>query len=149
MLKQVLVGAAAVGLVTVTLCGGASRPAPPPELTVYKSPSCRCCQKWVEHMAANGFKVTSKDQDDLTALKADLGVPKSLTSCHTALVAGYVIEGHVPATDVQRLLRERPKILGLSAPGMPGAGPGMDTSKDPYEVVAFDAKGTTTVFAKH
>ena len=121
----------------------------PPEMTVYKTPSCHCCAKWVEHVKAAGFTVKTVDQDDLSSLKADLGVTKNLASCHTALVGGYVIEGHVPASDIQRLLKERPKIAGLAAPGMPGAGPGMDTSKDPYDVLAFDAKGSTTVWAKH
>ena len=120
-----------------------------PEMTVYKTPSCHCCAKWVEHVKAAGFTVKTVDQDDLSSLKADLGVTKNLASCHTALVGGYVIEGHVPASDIQRLLKERPKIAGLAAPGMPGAGPGMDTSKDPYDVLAFDAKGSTTVWARH
>ena len=118
-------------------------------MTVYKSPTCQCCSKWIEHVKAAGFTVKTVDQDDLSSLKADLGVTKNLASCHTALVGGYVIEGHVPASDIQRLLKERPKIVGLAAPGMPGAGPGMDTSKDPYDVLAFNAKGETTVWAKH
>ncbi len=88
-------------------------------------------------------------QDDLSQIKAESGVTSKLASCHTALVGGYVVEGHVPAADIQRMLTEKPKIVGISAPGMPGAGPGMDTSKDPYEVLAFDAKGNTTVWAKH
>jgi hypothetical protein len=78
-----------------------------------------------------------------------MGVTRALASCHTALVGGYVIEGHVPAADIQRLLKEKPKITGLAAPGMPGAGPGMDTSKDPYDVLAFDGKGKTTVWERH
>jgi hypothetical protein len=120
-----------------------------PEMTVYKTPTCGCCSKWVDHVKAAGFTVKTIDQSDLTELKADLGVTKALSSCHTALVDGYVIEGHVPAADIQRLLKERPKITGLAAPGMPGASPGMDTGKDPYEVLAFDAAGKTTVWAKH
>ncbi len=120
-----------------------------PEMTVYKTPTCGCCSKWVDHVKAAGFTVKTIDQSDLTELKADLGVTKALSSCHTALVDGYVIEGHVPAADIERLLKERPKIAGLAAPGMPGASPGMDTSKDPYEVLAFDAAGKTTVWAKH
>ena len=91
----------------------------------------------------------SIEQEDLSDIKAEAGVTSKLVSCHTALVQGYVIEGHVPAADIQRLLKERPKVAGLTAPGMPGAGPGMDTGKDPYEVLAFDAKGKTTVWAKH
>ena len=120
-----------------------------PEMTVYKTPTCGCCSKWVDHVKAAGFTVKTIDQPDLSELRADVGVTKALSSCHTALVGGYVIEGHVPAADIQRLLKEHPKIVGLAAPGMPGAGPGMDTSKDPYDVLAFDASGKTTVWAHH
>jgi len=129
----------------------AARPTPPPEMVVYKSASCGCCRQWVDYLKAKGYKVTSKDLDDaaLESIKAELGVTRGVSSCHTAVIAGYVVEGHVPAGDIERLLREKPKVLGLSAPGMPGGAPGMDTSKDPYDVLTFDAKGTTTVFAHH
>jgi hypothetical protein len=120
-----------------------------PEMTVYKTPTCGCCSKWVDHVKAAGFTVKTIDQPDLSELKAEMGVTKALSSCHTALVGGYVIEGHVPAADIQRLLKEKPKIVGLAAAGMPGASPGMDTNKDPYEVLAFDASGKTTVWAHH
>lgn len=100
-------------------------------------------------MRANGFTVKSVVQEDLSGIKTELGVGARLQSCHTGVIQGYVIEGHVPAADVQRLLKEKPKVAGLTAPGMPGAGPGMDSSKDPYEVLTFDAKGATTVWAKH
>ena len=125
------------------------RAAAPTEITVYHSPTCGCCKKWVTYLQANGFTVKSIEQQDLSEVKADAGVTSKLASCHTALVQGYVIEGHVPAADIQRLLKEKPKITGLTAPGMPGAGPGMDMGKDPYEVLTFDAKGNTTVWAKH
>jgi hypothetical protein len=127
----------------------ASRPAVATPITVYHSPTCGCCKKWVTYLQANGFTVKSIEQEDLSDVKADAGVPGRLASCHTALVAGYVIEGHVPAGDIQRLLKEKPKVIGLTAPGMPGAGPGMDVNKEPYEVLTFDAKGNTTVWAKH
>jgi len=129
--------------------GGMELAAPGPEILVYKSPTCGCCKKWNEYLTANGFVVTSRDMDDVSPIKAELGVPRTLVSCHTAVVQGYVIEGHVPAADIARLLKEKPKVLGLSAPGMPGASPGMDTGSDPYEVVTFDAKGATTVWARH
>jgi hypothetical protein len=119
------------------------------DITVYRSASCGCCKKWEDHLRANGFTTKDVVQDDLSEIKAESGVPAKLVSCHTALVGGYVIEGHVPAADIQRLLREKPKLIGLSAPGMPGGAPGMDTSHDPYEVLSFDAKGNTTVWAKH
>lgn len=123
--------------------------APGPEVLVYKSPTCGCCKKWNEHLTSNGYTVKSKDMDDVSPIKAELGVPRKLVSCHTAVVQGYVIEGHVPAADIARLLKEKPKIVGLAAPGMPGASPGMDSGSDPYEVLTFDAKGTTTVWARH
>lgn len=123
--------------------------AQPTAITVYHSPTCGCCRKWVSYLQENGFTVKSIEQEDLSDVKADAGVTGKLVSCHTALVQGYVIEGHVPAADIQRLLREQPKITGLTAPGMPGAGPGMDLNTDPYDVLAFDAKGHTTVWARH
>jgi len=122
----------------------------PPSILVYKSPSCGCCKAWMEHLSQNGFQVTGKDMDNVQPMKDEVGLPAKLASCHTAIVDGYVIEGHVPAADIQRLLKERPKIVGLSAPGMPPSSPGMDQpGKVPYDVIAFDAKGATTVFAKH
>jgi len=124
-------------------------PSAPTEITVYRSASCGCCKKWEDYLRTNGFTVKDVVQDDLSTLKAESGVTGKLASCHTAFVGGYVVEGHVPAADIQRLLKEKPKVLGITAPGMPGAGPGMDTGKDPYEVLTFDAKGNTTVWAKH
>jgi hypothetical protein len=121
----------------------------PTEITVYRSASCGCCKAWEEYLRKNGFTVKDIVQDDLSAIKAESGVTGKLASCHTALVGGYVVEGHVPAADIQRMLSEKPKIVGITAPGMPGAGPGMDSGKDPYEVLTFDAKGNTTVWAKH
>jgi hypothetical protein len=130
----------------------AAMPAPKAEpipITVYRSESCGCCKKWEDHMRKNGFVVTSVVQDDLSEIKAESGVTSNLRSCHTALVGGYVIEGHVPAADVQRLLKEKPKVIGLAAPGMPQSSPGMDMGKEPFEVLSFDAKGKTEVWAKH
>lgn len=126
-----------------------SRPAGPPSITVYHSPTCGCCKEWVKHLQQNGFPVKSIEQADVTPIKTELGVPKKLVSCHTALVAGYVIEGHVPAADIKRLLAEKPKVAGLTAPGMPPASPGMDMGKDPYDVLTFDLTGATTVWARH
>ena len=128
----------------------APRPASAPlTITVYHSPTCGCCKKWVEYLKADGFTVKSIEQADLTDIKAELGVAPKLRSCHTAVIAGYVIEGHVPAADIKRLLSEKPRITGLTAPGMPQSAPGMDSGKTPYEVLAFDAKGATTVWATH
>ena len=143
--------AATLGAVggTAALAAAPSAGAPVP-ITVYKSPTCGCCAKWVDHMKAAGFEPTVRELDDLSEIKAGAGVPGELESCHTAIVGGYTIEGHVPAADVQRLLKEKPKVAGLSAPGMPMGSPGMEgPRKDAYDVVTFDRAGRTTVFAKH
>jgi hypothetical protein len=119
------------------------------EITVYKSPYCGCCGGWVKHMRANGFAVTVLDVEDVDPIKARHGVPERLASCHTALVDGYVIEGHVPADVIKRFLAERPDALGLAAPGMPGGSPGMEgAEREPYDVVMFDRQGGTSVYAK-
>ena len=119
-------------------------------VTVYKSPTCGCCGKWVEHMEASGFAATTTNMPDVAPVKAKHGVPAQLQSCHTSFVGGYVIEGHVPAEDIRRLLRERPAIVGLAAPGMPAGSPGMDVpNSPPYQVLSFDKQGRTKVFATH
>jgi len=119
-------------------------------IVVYKTPTCGCCAKWVEHMEANGFKATVFNMPETSAERTRRGVPANLGSCHTAAVGRYAIEGHVPAADVKRLLREKPEIVGLSAPGMPAASPGMDVPGSPsYDVVTFDKQGRTAVYATH
>ena len=121
-------------------------------IDVYKSPTCGCCSKWVDHLREEGFEVRTTDTNDLADFKASHGVPTQVESCHTALVAGYVVEGHVPASDIERLLRERPGIRGLAVPGMPIGSPGMEvpgTKGQPYDVLAFDNDGRTEVFATH
>jgi len=121
------------------------------EVTVYKSPTCGCCKQWVKHMQANGFTVKAYDVADIMQYKTANGVPLTLGSCHTAIVNGYVIEGHVPANDIKRLLKERPPVRGLAVPGMPVGSPGMEQGahKDHYDVLTFDAQGRTTTFARH
>jgi hypothetical protein len=119
-------------------------------VTVYKTPTCGCCGKWVEHMQSQGFACTVTNQPDLSEVKTKHGVPANLQSCHTSLVGGYVIEGHVPAEDIKRLLREKPAIVGLAAPGMPAASPGMDVAGSPgFDVISFDKSGQQKVFASH
>jgi hypothetical protein len=141
-------GAALVAVAAVAVPGFATPSPAPTEIVVYKSPTCGCCNKWVDHMRANGFKVTTKDMDDLSELKADLGVSQSLSSCHTGVVAGYVIEGHVPADLVQKLLKEKPKVAGLTVPGMVMGSPGMEgPTKDKYDVLAFTADGKSRVYS--
>jgi hypothetical protein len=122
-----------------------------PQLTVYKSPTCGCCAKWVDYMQANGFTAAVTNLPDVTGVKIKHGVPRQLASCHTTLVGGYVIEGHVPVEDVRRLLKEKPaNVIGLAAPGMPAGSPGMDVpNSPPYEVIAFDKNGGTKVYATH
>ncbi|MEO8198993.1 MAG: DUF411 domain-containing protein [Gemmatimonadota bacterium] len=128
---------------------GTSTAAAPIEITVYKSPTCGCCAKWIEHLTASGFKVTTRNMDNVDPVKDQNHVPATLRSCHTAVVNGYVIEGHVPAADIQRMLREHPKIVGLSVPGMVTGSPGMEGAHaEAYDVVAF-GDGKTSVFAKH
>jgi len=120
-------------------------------VTMYKDPNCGCCSKWTEHMRANGFTVNEINSPDMATIKRQAGVPSSLGSCHTAKVGGYVIEGHVPAADVKRLLTEKPKVAGISAPGMPLGSPGMEGPypADRYNVVTFDKNGKTAVFSSH
>ncbi len=115
-----------------------------PLVTVTKDPSCGCCDGWVAHIEAAGFLVRVFESDDVFSLKQRLGVPADLASCHTAEVDGYVIEGHVPAAALRRLLAERPQAIGLAVPGMPAGSPGMDfpgVEPERYEVLLFDASG--------
>jgi hypothetical protein len=122
-----------------SVAAAAQAQAEPATVQVYKSPSCSCCQGWVEHLRSEGFAVTVQDLDDLTAIKRMAGVPDRLQSCHTAVVEGYTVEGHVPAVAIERLLQERPDIDGLAAPGMPAGSPGMPSpTPERYDVMAFD-----------
>ena len=122
-------------------------------VVVYKSPTCGCCSNWIAHLKANGFQVDANDVGDaqLRAIGASAGVTNELSSCHTAKVGGYVVEGHVPAADIQRLLKEKPAIAGIAAPGMPMGSPGMEQGgrKEAFDVIAFTKDGKTSVFAKH
>lgn len=121
------------------------------ELTMYKDPNCGCCGKWAEHMRANGFSVKEIASSNMGAVKGAAGVPQKLGSCHTAKVGGYVVEGHVPASDVKRMLLERPAIVGIAAPGMPMGSPGMEGPypADRFDVISFDGEGKTEVFSSH
>ena len=121
-----------------------------PPMTVYKSASCGCCKKWVDHVRAAGFTVSVRDTEDIDQVKRSMGVPAALQSCHTAVVGGYLVEGHVPADLVRKLLKEKRRdVRGLAVPGMPQGSPGMETGeKDAYEVIGFDRHGKTRVYAK-
>lgn len=117
---------------------------------VYKSPYCGCCEEWVQHLRKNGFEVKTHDVTDVPAARKKLGMPERLGSCHTAKVGGYLVEGHVPAADIQRMLKEKPKAIGIAVPGMPLGSPGMESSKpQPYDTLLVQPDGSTRVFARH
>jgi hypothetical protein len=120
-------------------------------LTIYKSASCGCCAKWVEHVEKHGFTVTVVNVDDVMAVKAKAGIPNKLASCHTSKVGGYVVEGHVPAADIKKLLAQKPKAKGIAVPGMPMGAPGMEHGdhRQPYQTLLIKADGSTAVFAQH
>jgi hypothetical protein len=139
------------GGLSVACSAAAAKPAP---MTVHKDPNCGCCTAWAERMGATGrFVPTLVDEADMANLKLGFRVPPELASCHTTEVAGYVIEGHVPADDVIRLLKDKPVgVIGLAVPGMPAGSPGMempDGRRDPFDVLAFKADGSTTVFSRY
>lgn len=123
----------------------------PVRVVVYKDPACGCCKSWVEHLRKHGFDVVVHDTSDVGGAKRTGRVPERLVSCHTAFVKGYVVEGHVPAADIQRMLRDKPKIAGLAVPGMPAGAPGMEMGDriDHYQVIAYTRDGRTSVYASH
>lgn len=147
------VGALAIaGLAGIAAQQKAPAAAALPKVTVYKTSSCGCCRLWVDHMKASGFDVQAMDVSaaDVRAVSKAAGLKDEDTSCHTAKIGSYTVEGHVPAADIKRMLKERPAVAGLSAPGMPQGSPGMEQGvKEPYDVIAFKKDGTSTVFAKH
>ncbi|MBW8830778.1 MAG: DUF411 domain-containing protein [Burkholderiales bacterium] len=122
-----------------------------PQVEVFKSPYCECCSAWVEHMRAAGFDVKVTIVNDTTAARKRLGIPDKFGSCHTATVGGYVLEGHVPAIEVKKLLAAKPAAVGLAVPGMPPGSPGMEVGarQDPYHVFLIDKSGRETVFASY
>ena len=145
---------AALSTLALTTAAVRGRPDNPaarkPTITVYKDPGCGCCKNWIQYLVKHGYQVDAKDTPDMPGIKRTLGVPEQLTSCHTAVVNGYVIEGHVSAEDIDRLLAQKPKIAGIAVPGMPVGSPGMDGPRTQrYQVLSFDKKGKTTVFATH
>lgn len=155
---EVLLAAGLIGLVGLGGCSATerevtvsdSKAASVAKVTVYKTPTCGCCGKWVEHLQSAGFSVEAIEVRETATVRAMNGVPTELGSCHTALVDGYVVEGHVPAQDVLRLLEERPPVLGLAVPGMPIGSPGMEgPNPERYEVFAFNDRGERETFATH
>ena len=129
---------------------GALHAQTPTTVDIYKSPYCGCCGKWAEYMQKNGFRIVTHEVENVPVKRKSLGMPDRLGSCHTAKVGNYLLEGHVPAADVRRLLKEKPKALGLAVPGMPPGSPGMDVPNSPaYETLLVSQDGSTRVFAKH
>ena len=120
-----------------------------PTVLVYKTPTCGCCNGWVEHLEAAGFTVDARNVTDIMTVKRDGGVPPQMSSCHTAIIDGYVVEGHVPADQLKRLLAERPDIAGIAVPGMPTGSPGMEgAGAKPYQVLSFTHAGEAAVYAE-
>lgn len=150
--RTFILGASFLALALTT---GAARSSPvgtaanEPVITVYKDPGCGCCKSWIEHLVKHGYRVDAKDTTGMTEIKRTLGVPEGLTACHTAVVNGYLIEGHVPAADIARLLKEKPKVAGLAVPGMPMGSPGMEGPRTHYQVLSFDKTGKTKIFASY
>lgn len=151
-MKSLALGA---GFFALALTTGAAIPAvnatpKPPTITVYKDPGCGCCKSWIAHLVEHRYRVDARDTRDMAGVKRTLGVPDGIAACHTAVVGGYLIEGHVPAADIARLLAKRPKIAGLAVPGMPMGAPGMEgPRKEHYQVLSFDKNGKTGVFASY
>ena len=128
-----------------------SRPAKAAEVNVYKSPYCGCCGAWVDNLKASGLNVVVHEMEDVTPIARQAGVPDKARSCHTAIVDGYFVEGHVPGPDIRKLLRERPTARGIAVPGMPIGAPGMEQGdrKDAYATLIVDRSGATRVFVLH
>ena len=144
LLKSVLV----IALFSTT---ARAEPPKPVDITVYRSASCSCCGKWLEHLKANNFNVKDMVMEDVLPIKQKQGITDKLASCHTALVGNYVIEGHVPANDIMKLLKSKPKVIGLAVPGMVNGSPGMEMGdhKNAYEVVSFDKDQKTAAFSSY
>ena len=144
---------AATIVFTVSLSVGyifLNKPATAEEIMVYKSPTCGCCKKWVKHLESKGFEVKTKNMRDVKPIKNKFGVQAKFQSCHTAKIGKYFIEGHVPAKDIKRLLKEKPDIKGLSVPGMPMGSPGMEGHrKDKYNVVAIDKNNKPSIYSSY
>lgn len=148
----IITSALAVAAVALLFGAGISMSAQRlPTVEVYKTTTCGCCSLWVKHLEDNGFTTRVSDVGDMAAVKETYGVPARAASCHTAVVDGFVIEGHVPAADVKRLLKDRPAVAGLAVPGMPIGSPGMEYGDrvQPYDVLAFDKGGETKVFSSY
>lgn len=142
----------AVSTAAAPASAATTEPSTLPAVLVYKTPTCGCCELWVDHLREAGFSVEIRDQVDLNPIKLKVGIPPAKGSCHTAEVGGYFVEGHVPADDIKRLLSEKPDAKGLVVPGMPMGSPGMEVADgrtQPYTVELVERDGSTTAFARH
>lgn len=145
--RQAMCLAATGVLVGTGLLSGRTYAAARPDVRVYKSPECGCCGLWSKELRQNGFRVTVVETDDLDPVKRLARVPEDLETCHTAFIDGYVVEGHVPVAAIDKLLAERPKVIGIGVPGMPAGSPGMPSvEREPFDVIAFAADGRLTRF---
>jgi hypothetical protein len=150
-MKRFTIVASAVLAFVVTAVGALIAQGPP-TIAVVRDPGCGCCMMWVAHLRKAGYQATVTESSNMAAVKDSKGVPAAARSCHTGVIGGYVIEGHVPAADIKRLLKDRPNVVGLAVAGMPSGSPGMEVPSGvvaPYDVLAFDKTGKTTVFASH
>lgn len=139
----------AAGLLSSPLMGVAATQRE--HIMVWKTPNCGCCKEWVAHLRKNGFEVVTNDVQDTAPERQKAGIPEKFASCHTATLAGYVLEGHVPAQEIRRLLREKPKALGLAVPGMPVGSPGMEmgSSRDAFDVLLVSSSGGSRVYQSY
>ena len=149
MVKFITKMLSAMMLVGITQAGHAEETRP--VMNVYKSATCGCCSGWIDHLKENGFQVEFENITDLNAYKQKAGLPYGMGSCHTGFIGGYAVEGHVPADDIKRLLREKPEVRGIAVPGMPMGSPGMDfgSQKESYQTLSYTRDGVVEVFAKH
>lgn len=141
-----------IALIAAGAAVSPARAATMPTMVVHRDPGCGCCEAWFAQARARGFAATLVNEADMTAIKSRLGVPAQLASCHTAVVGGYVVEGHVPLADIERLLAERPRLRGLAVPGMPVGAPGMEVPgqrAQPFQVIAFAADGRRSIWSRH
>lgn len=145
MTKRTIIGLVAFAIAATSTAAHAA------QLTVHKSPYCGCCQKWIEHVEKHGFQVKMVETENMAAVKQRLGVPDSMASCHTTEAGGYFIEGHVPAADIRKLLKEKPKAAGIAVPGMPLGSPGMEAGgqRQPYSTMLVSKAGKATIYARH
>lgn len=149
MTRRIVLGG--ISVLALTPLSAIAKAASRPTINAYRNPGCGCCEKWAEMLKSAGFEVTMEDAPDLSSRRVAAGVPDELAGCHTALMGDYVIEGHVPLQEIERMLAEKPAIRGIAVPGMPMGSPGMEMgeTRDAYDVVAFAADGTRSIFAHY